>query len=295
MEDFQKLHSQALQLAKDYRRLEAELLDVLQRIDETKAYLPFGYSSLFQYAVEALRLSEAQAYAFMSVARKSRTIPALKAEICKGSITVSKASRIVPVLTPQNQKEWIEKASTLSKRDLEREVVKEKPTEVFESVRAVSESRLSLKLGISEDLLQKLRRVQTLVSNQKRKNVSLEEALEEAVETFLEKRDPVEKAKRQEEKAHVDRELRPGTVAEVEPFKKQIKRSIPASTIHHVHRRDRGKCTFTSTEGRRCDSPYFIDIHHIQSWSFGGRHDLKNLTTLCRSHHALVHRAVAQG
>src|SRR5688572_26417067 len=99
------LHQKALSLAENFRKCEAELLSILQEIDQAKIYLQMGFPSLFQYAVEALRLSEAQAYAFMSVARKSKLVPELKNEIKTGSLTLSKATRILSVITPKNKAE----------------------------------------------------------------------------------------------------------------------------------------------------------------------------------------------
>ena len=47
--EFSLLHQKALRLSEGYRKHEALLLEVLIEIDRQKAYLPLGYSSLFQY------------------------------------------------------------------------------------------------------------------------------------------------------------------------------------------------------------------------------------------------------
>ena len=54
-------------------------------------------------AVDRLKLSESTALNFINVARKAVQVPALQAEIRAGHVSVSKARKIVPVLTPQNQ------------------------------------------------------------------------------------------------------------------------------------------------------------------------------------------------
>ena len=66
------------------------------------------------YAVHDLKLSESVALNFINVARKSVQVPELKAEIEAGSFCVSKARKIVSVITPENKTDWIEKAKTLS-------------------------------------------------------------------------------------------------------------------------------------------------------------------------------------
>src|SRR4051794_31056093 len=105
-----ELHEQALHAAKKFFQAEASLLDILQKIESTRAYRQFDHTSLFSYAVGMLKLSESTALNFINVARKSVEVPALKQEIEAGNLSVSKARKIVPVLTSENQAEWIEKA-----------------------------------------------------------------------------------------------------------------------------------------------------------------------------------------
>src|SRR5262249_48620973 len=122
------LHELALQAAANYFRAEAELLDILQKIDKERTYRQLGYTSLFLYAVGALKLPEGTAYNFINVARKAREVPALKAAIAASDLSVGKARRIVSVLTLENQDEWIEKAKNLSQRSLEKEVARVNPS-----------------------------------------------------------------------------------------------------------------------------------------------------------------------
>jgi len=62
---------------------------------EAKVFLEMGYPNLFSYLTQALKLTEAQ--------------------------------RIVLILTKENHQEWISKAQSLSKYDLEREVAELNP------------------------------------------------------------------------------------------------------------------------------------------------------------------------
>ena len=50
-----------------------------------------------------------------------------------------------------------------------------------------------------------------------------------------------------------------------------------------VRERDRYRCRFPGCESRR------TDIHHIIYWANGGKTRLKNLISLCKRHHALIH------
>ena len=192
-----ELHAQALDAARRFKKAEADLVEIFQKIEEGRVFAKMGYASLFEYGVKALGLSEANTYAFIQVGRKSKTVPALQEAIRSGSLTLSKAKKIVSVITPENQEDWIMKAQTLSKDRLEKEVARENPkAAVSERAKYVSDERVELRLGISEELLKKLRRIQDLESQRSRKAASLEDALEKLAEVYLEKNDPVKKAQR---------------------------------------------------------------------------------------------------
>jgi 5-methylcytosine-specific restriction endonuclease McrA len=272
-----ELHERALQCVAKYKRCEKEFVDILEKIDQGKAYLEFGVSSLFRYCVECLRLSEDESYRFIQVTRKAVTVPALKAAIGEGMLTVAKASRIVPVITPATQEEWIGKASELTHRELEREVAKENPKSVRkETIKVLTPTRSELRVSISLALEQKIKRAQEVL-----KAASLEETLEELVEFVLERKDPIRKAERVATQAPV----RPGTCqVKSLPAARQIRRPIPQVIRHQVSLRDQGKCTF-----RGCKETRWVELHHTMPYSLGGSHSLANLTTLCSGHHRMLH------
>ena len=60
-------------------------------------------------------------------------------------------------------------------------------------------------------------------------------------------------------------------------------RAIPPRLRRWVLHRDGAACTIAG-----CTSRYRLQIHHIMSWSRGGRTDPENLTTLCWFHHHVV-------
>jgi hypothetical protein len=191
-----ELHEKAKAAANEYQNCEIKLIRILKEIDTSKVFLKMGYSSLFTYITEALNLSEAVAYNLSTVVRKSKEVPELQRAIENG-LALSKARKIVPVLTKENSSIWLEKAKTLPKADLEREVAAVSPyIAKRESVRAVSIDRYSLKLEISMKLKRDLARAQTLESNRKKKSVNLEEMLAEVVKFYLEHKDPLVKAER---------------------------------------------------------------------------------------------------
>ena len=263
MNTTEALHHLALEKAKTFRESQSELIDILLRVEDAKVHFKMGYTSMFTYAHLALSLSEAQAYAMVAVARTSRVIPEMKALLQDGSLNLSNARRLVSVIVPENKLEWLEKATTLSQRELEREVVKAKPE-------LAQASRPSLQLE------QKLKRVRDLLAQKHRRNVTSHEALELMADDFLLHHDPVQKAARA-------RKPCPG----IKPSK--TTRHIPAEVKHAVNLRDGHRCAFIHPDKSRCRSERWVELHHVKPWSHGGKHTAHNLSTLCQRHHAFLH------
>src|SRR5688500_15937209 len=100
------IHLHAVEVSQRYLRAEAELVGILQKVEELRVFVRRGHASLFAYVVGELGLSESVAYALISVARKSREVPALGEKILEGEISLSNARRVAAVLTRENQGEW---------------------------------------------------------------------------------------------------------------------------------------------------------------------------------------------
>ena len=279
-----QIHNQALELSTRYKRCEAELIDILQQVEAHQVFLERGNSSLFNYVITELGLSESTAYSLITVARKAHEVPELKAQIQAGEITLSNARRIAPLLqakSPESNGEWIRKASELSCRDLEKEIVKVRPEEATrERATYVTENRVKLEVGLSEIELLKLRRVQDLLSQSKKRAVSLEETIAELTAEYLSRHDPLEKAKRAKPSETIRKQVSRPVPGKREP--------IPAAVLHQVNLRDQRRCTHYNG-AERCNQSRWIDIHHKIPVSEGGANTEDNLTTLCTAHHKLWH------
>jgi hypothetical protein len=99
MNNIAQIHERALAVASRYKSAEIGLIEILQLVGEYRVFYHLKYNSLFQYAVQALGLSEEVAYIFINVSRKASEVPKLKEDIQAGRISVSKAKTISPVLT----------------------------------------------------------------------------------------------------------------------------------------------------------------------------------------------------
>ena len=90
------------------------------------------------------------------------------------------------MITLQNSAVWIEKAKALTQPHLEHEVARVNPkAAVQEKAKYITAERMKLELGVSEELVQKLRRIQDLECASKKKAVTLEDTLELMVELYL--------------------------------------------------------------------------------------------------------------
>jgi hypothetical protein len=239
------IHKKALERAKTFRRAEADLLDVLQELDTAKTFLHYRCTSLHDYCVRYLKLSDDVTACFIRVARKSKEVPELKEAIRNDEITVSKAKRIASVMTKDNSNHWLELARTLPKHQLEKEVAKIAPqTATPEKTKYVSADRIYVSLGVSEDCMKGFKRVQDLLSQRTRKSATLEKALRELVDFYLQRNDPLEKAKRNfkvEGKAQNSNNL-PGPGPgqnDTTSTRKRSRKPLLAQTKHQINLRDR--------------------------------------------------------
>ncbi|MFM8313490.1 MAG: HNH endonuclease signature motif containing protein, partial [Deltaproteobacteria bacterium] len=49
------------------------------------------------------------------------------------------------------------------------------------------------------------------------------------------------------------------------------------------------QCSYTSSDGRRCQQRLWLELHHKKPVSLGGGNEKENLIYLCRSHHRSTH------
>ncbi|MEQ1878105.1 MAG: HNH endonuclease signature motif containing protein, partial [Bdellovibrionia bacterium] len=277
-----------------------------------KLFLKLGYSSLFDYSTKALKLSEANASNFVTIARKSKSVPELKTAIADGRLTVSKARKLTPVLTKENSSHWLELAMTLPKAKLEREIAKVMPeTAVRDKIRPVAESRMELKMGLDEKTAELFERAQDLVSQKNSSAATYEDTLKELLKFYIDRNDPIEKAKRNHGKhdanASVPGQKQPrhslaqqpqdrkilipseGKILKPHSAKNRLRMPLDAKIRHAVNVRDGGRCVVKDPSGNRCDSRRWIEIHHKVPVHLGGRNELENLETLCHAHHRAIH------
>ena len=251
-------------LARSYRRSDVELLHLISEIDRERVNLEYG-CSLRELCIDRLTLPTSAVLNAIDVLKKSREVPALRAAVERG-LELTKARRLVSVITPQNQIEWLERAAKLSKSKLERAVANANPrSREYESVRAAPADRLKIEYYTSIERAADLRRAQDLVSSRRGTNANLDETISLAVSEYLARHDPVVRADRNVHRAN-------------------------ASLKTKVFARDRNRCQMKVHGEKRCGNRRHLQMHHKHAQFHGGVDHLDNLTTLCAKCHRDWHR-----
>ena len=156
-----QIHARALELSQTHRRIEWHLVTTLQEVERTRLFKKLNCSSLFQYAVRILQLSESVAYSFIVVSRKAKGCSPLNAALREQELSVSKASRVVSALDGSNASGLIEFAKTHTSREIDCEVARLKPKQARrDSVKPLSEDRMEIRISVSKQTYEKLKRVE---------------------------------------------------------------------------------------------------------------------------------------
>ena len=278
------VHDRAVKVSKTYKDCERELINIIDDVDRLHLYEKFGETSTYMYCTKVLGLTESITYALQGIARKSRIVPELKLAIQQGEISVGAASRIASQITPENKGEWLAEAQTCTRNELEQKLAEANPRKSRRtSKKPIDGKNTRYSADIPNRILEKQKRVRDLECKRTQKVVSEVEALEAALDFYLERHDPVKKAERAAEK--------PRNLARAKPAaKKALKRvALRARENHQINLRDRGECQLELPDGRICREAAWVEHHHIVGVAEGGSNELENLITLCSRHHKIVH------
>jgi hypothetical protein len=122
-----QLLAEVLRLVGAERRATATLIRSLVELDARRLYLAEGFSSLFAYCTQALRLSEHAAYGRIEAARAARRFPAVLDALESGSITLTTVTLLAKHLTPENHARVLASARHKTKREVEQLVAELRP------------------------------------------------------------------------------------------------------------------------------------------------------------------------
>src|SRR6187549_281436 len=100
-------------------QITGEFLAYLAELDERQLFLDLGFSSLFEYCVEALGLCESTAGRHIAAARVCRSHPEVFGMVASGALHASALSLLRKHLTTENAEELFELCRRKSARKVE--------------------------------------------------------------------------------------------------------------------------------------------------------------------------------
>jgi hypothetical protein len=109
-------------LARRERRITVHLIAALAEVDRRRLYLSQGYSSMFTYCTQRLRLAEHAAYARIEAARAARRYAIIFEGLVDGSLTLTTVVLLARRLTPTNHRQLLRDARHKSKREVEHQI-----------------------------------------------------------------------------------------------------------------------------------------------------------------------------
>ena len=303
------------------RAATAELVAHLAEVDARKLYLPAGYTSMFTYCRDGLSLSEDAAYSRIEVARAARRFPIVLDLLLEGTLTLTAIKLLARHLTEENHASALESARGLRTAQVEelvaalapkldaptvirklpdppvvaaastdaapsgppepRPVPTPVPTPVPISaepapppperavVKPLAPERYKMQVTISGDAVELLEMAKDLLRHALPSgdvSLILERALKALVTEQLKKKF-----------ADTDR---PQPSRGPAPDSRQV----PAEVKRNAYLRDRGRCAFVGTGGRRCNARGFVELHHRRPYAHDGPATVENIELRCRPH-----------
>ncbi|HZZ85628.1 MAG TPA: HNH endonuclease [Anaeromyxobacteraceae bacterium] len=115
------------ELAGDERRVQTDFLLHLEVFDRQRGYLEAGYSSLWEFCLEALHLREGAAGRRIAAMRVLRRFPVLEGALREGKLCLSTLGLLGPVLTDENLNEVVERAAFRTRAEVDRLVASLQP------------------------------------------------------------------------------------------------------------------------------------------------------------------------
>lgn len=286
------------------RRTVARFVAHLVEVEERRAHLEAACSSLFNYCVRKLQLSEGEAFRRINAARLVRRFPVILGMIESGEIHLSALVLLRDHLTDENHEVLLREAAGKSKTELKEAVAARFPQpDVQPSIRRlpnvskipptaaperhpqlrtigatgapartslmepIAPSRYRVHLTASSELKEKLERARRLLSHRD-PQADLAVVVDRAVDLLLEAL----------EKERFGKTSRPRAPrgAKTAHVTRAVRREVVA--------RDDERCSFVSEAGERCPSRAFLEFDHVQPRALGGTGEATNIRLLCRAH-----------
>lgn len=297
-----KVLSETRRLAACEQAATADLVVMLAELDARKLYFEAGFNSLFSFCTDELHLSEDAAYTRIEVARISRVFPMVLELVSEGSLSVTNARLLIPVLTHENQHDVLEAARNQRKRAVELLIARLRPQPDVPAVirklpcaalplasaatapapearlpappatrpviAPLAPERFKIQFTADGETHELMRKAQALARH-RIPSGDIAQIVKLALRVFV--------ADLERTKAGIVLNPRRSKPA------RRGSRYIPRDVKRAVWIRDAAQCAFEGPQGR-CPERNFLEFHHLRPFAEGGSTCFDNLELRCRAH-----------
>lgn len=260
-----KLHHELLELRPKEKRITSEILNKLQQMEETRAYLEMGHNSLFDYLVRGLGYSEATAYQRQACVRLTKEIPEIKQKIDQGCLslsTVTTAFKHIKKKPLEEKRKVLKSMENKSSREVKKMFLE--PMRPIKVKKIEHQDKVYLRLELTHEQIQKLERLKALKSHGHNIESLLTDLIDKELKSFENR--PTTSSK-------------PTEISEFKITKSKNPRQISKRLRNEVLRAANYTCEYPG-----CESHHFLQVDHIFPVRLGGDQRRNNLQVLCASH-----------
>jgi hypothetical protein len=294
-------------------RTEARIVAHLAEVDARKLHLAMGSSSLFDYCLKRLGLSNNEAFHRITAARLARRFPVIFEMLERRDVHLTAVCLLRDHLTPENHAELLLEVSHKTKTEIEELLARRFPQpnapsrlRKLPSFEPRSEGSYLLQLNASAALKQKLELARDLMSHANPSGdlaVVVERALDGLIEQLQAGRFAQTKSMRASGTgvalqakstlpAALDsakttcggQALAQAVEGPSKPWRAHLRNDVRRAIVA----RDGHRCSFVGIDGQRCEGRAFLQFHHQRAWALGGADTTENLSLMCRAHNRLL-------
>lgn len=279
----------------DSNAITLRIIYLLMETEERRLYLVDACSSMFDFCVRRLNMSEGVAYLRLAAARLVSEFPTLARRIESGELHLTALVLLRPHLTADNVDELADAVRGMSKRRVTeylasreprtslppgpsklRKVPKAKTANAFEpklerEIELVADMQYRLGMTLDRDERDEVLFVRDLMMH-RNPSGDLKAVVMAAVRWYRIQLEREIHAKTSRPKTPKEKP----SVAKTDGISRAVRREVFA--------RDGHRCTYTNKKGERCPSTALLELHHLVSPHHGGSNGADNVSVRCRSH-----------